>query len=444
MRDDTIVAVATPPGEGGVGIVRLSGRDAARIGSRLFSRRLRDRRAVLGHVRSPVDGEIIDEALGLLMLAPRTYTCEDIVELQAHGGPTCMQRIVELSLREGARLAEPGEFTLRAFLNGRLDLAQAEAVLDVVKARTDAQRRLAVQGLGGRLSGQIRELRGRLLRSLAYLSARADFPDEDVASDDLAPELAEIVCALTDLIDSARYGMIYRQGVRTAIVGSPNVGKSSLLNRLLREDRAIVTPIPGTTRDTVSETVNLLGVPAVLTDTAGLEASDDPVEQLGIQRSREAIASSDLLLVVLEHGRPLTVDEMRLLAETSDRPRILVLNKCDLQAPPPAAREPEAVSVSALTGEGMHELERRLAALVTGGHVLTSDAAVVANPRHSAALNRALESVRQARAVLTAGVPEDLAAVDLCAAVDILGEITGETVTEDLLDTIFRNFCIGK
>jgi tRNA modification GTPase len=336
----------------------------------------------------------------------------------------CLQRIVELSLQEGARLAEPGEFTLRAFLNGRLDLAQAEAVLDVVQARTDAQLRLAIQGLGGRLSGRIRVLRQRLLDALAYLSARADFPDEDVPPSDITPELRQIERQLVALLESAGYGMIYRQGLRIALVGSPNVGKSSLMNRLLREDRAIVTPVPGTTRDTVSETINLSGVPAVLTDTAGLEESDDPVERLGIERSREAIARSDLLLLVLEHGRPLADEESRLLAETRGRPRVIVLNKSDLRTPAPLPDEADAV--------------------VAGGHVLTSDAAIVTNPRHSAAIGRALAALRQADAALAAGLPEDLAAVDLRAAAEALGEISGETVTEDLLDTIFRNFCIGK
>jgi tRNA modification GTPase len=444
VRDDTIVAVATPPGEGGVGIVRLSGRDARPIASRLFSRRLANRRAVLGHICDPSSGEIVDEALGLLMLAPHTYTREDVVELHAHGGPVCLQQIVELSLREGARLAEPGEFTLRAFLNGRLDLAQAEAVLDVVKARTDASLRLAVQGLGGRLSGAVRSIRGQVLESLAYLSARADFPDEDVPLIDLQPGLLGLENSLTALIATARQGMIYRQGVRIAIVGRPNVGKSSLLNRLLREDRAIVTPIPGTTRDTVSETLDLGGVPAVLTDTAGIEQSDDPVERLGIERSMRAIEQSDLLLLVLEFGRPLLHDEQRLLHQTQHRPRVIALNKCDLGDGPSPADGEDVIRVSALTGEGIGSLERCLRSAVGSGSVASSDATIVTNPRHAAALGRALASLQQARLALAAGLPEDLAGMDLRAAADSLGEITGDTVTEDLLDTIFRNFCIGK
>lgn len=445
MREDTIVAIATPPGEGGIGIVRLSGSDAGAIAARIFGGRLRDRRAVFGLVRDPASAEVVDEALGLLMRGPRTYTREDTVEFQAHGGPIPLQRIVELCLREGARLAEPGEFTLRAFLNGRLDLAQAEAVLDVIRSRTDASLRLAVQGLGGRLSEHLRGLRARMLNLLAYLSARADFPDEDVPPDDIAPPLDGIVAELESLIASAEYGLIYRQGARVAIVGRPNVGKSSLLNRLLREDRAIVTAIAGTTRDTVEETANLGGVPVVLIDTAGLGETADVVEQIGITRTHDAMARSDALLVVLDASRPLEEDERELLDATAARPHVVVTNKCDLgEVALTLPEEIDALPVSALTGAGLGDLEQRLMGLVTGGHAIVSDATVVTNPRHKVLLERARGHLLEAQAGLALSVPEDLVAVDLRAAVEALGEITGESVTEDLLDSIFRNFCIGK
>lgn len=445
VRDDTISAIATPPGEGGIGIVRLSGSQAAEIGARVFRGRLRDHRAVLGHVCDPMTGEVVDEALGLLMLGPRTYTREDTLELQGHGGPVVLQRILALTLREGARLAQPGEFTLRAFLNGRLDLAQAEAVLDVIQARTEASLRLAIGGLGGRLSSEIQAVRTELVDLLAYLSARADFPDEDVPAENMLPRLQHAVSELEALVEGADYGMLYRQGTRVALVGSPNVGKSSLMNRLLRENRAIVTEVPGTTRDTVSETLNLRGLPIVLTDTAGLEVTENLVEQLGIERSRAEIQRSDLLLIVLERGRELLPDERRLLQETADRPRVVALNKTDLTGGlRPDLGDVAAIPVSALTGEGLADLEAAVVHEITGGRVVSGDGAMVTNPRHKAALERALFHVVQVRSAMMGNVPEDLASADLRAAIDALGEITGQSLTEDLLDSIFRNFCIGK
>jgi tRNA modification GTPase len=445
VKDDTIAAIATPAGQGGIGIVRVSGELAAKIGSQVFRGRLRNRRAVLGHVWDPVAGEVVDEALGLLMLAPRTYTREDTLELQAHGGPAVLQRILALTLREGARPAEPGEFTLRAFINGRLDLAQAEAVLDVIQAQTDTALRLAVDGLGGRLSGAIRSLRLALIDLLAYLSARADFPDEDVPPGNVQPALAKAIASIDALLASADYGMVYRQGIRVTLAGSPNTGKSSLMNRLLREDRAIVTAVPGTTRDTVSESLNLDGIPIVLTDTAGLATTADTVELLGIERSRHEIAKCDVLLIVLENGRSLGPDEDLLLRETAMKPRIIALNKIDLgRQPLPKLTEAPTIPVSALTGQGINHLEKALAAEITHGRAISGDSPVVTNVRHKAALERARNSLTQARDALAACVPEDLASSDVRAAVFALGEITGETISEDLLDAIFRNFCIGK
>jgi len=445
VRDDTIVAVATPPGEGGIGIVRLSGPDAPAIGSRVFRGRLRDRCAAFGHVVDPATGETVDEAIAILMKAPRTYTREDTVELQTHAGPVCLGRILELCLGSGARLAEPGEFTLRAFLNGRLDLVQAEAVLDVVRAKTEPALRLAISSLGGRLSAPLGMLRARLLDLLAYLSARADFPDEDVPPRPLLEPIDQCLADLEALVATADYGMVYRDGMHVVIAGAPNVGKSSLLNRLLRDDRAIVTPIAGTTRDTLQETANIRGVPVVLTDTAGLSNSGDPVERMGVQRSRAAIDSNDAVLVVLDASRPLTDGERSLLRETDGRARLIVCNKCDLverDCSPIAGQN--AVWVSALTGAGIPLLEDQLVSLATGGSAPAAAAAVVSNPRHKSALARAAGHLREAVSGLNDGAPEDLAAVDLRAAIDAIGEITGENATEDLLDTIFRNFCIGK
>jgi tRNA modification GTPase len=484
MRTDTIVAIATAPGEGGIGIVRLSGAEAAEIAGRLFHGRLRDRCAVFGRIVDPRSGEQVDEALGLLMRAPRTYTREDTAELQAHGGPVVLRRIVELCLREGARQAEPGEFTLRAFLNGRLDLAQAEAVLDVIQARTDDSLRLALKGLSGQLTARLRPLRASLLDLLAYLSARADFPDEDVPAADIAPAIRSAADELARLLDTADSGMVYRQGLRVAIVGRPNVGKSSLLNRLLGEDRAIVTPIAGTTRDTVEEMANLADVPVILIDTAGLNETDDEVERIGVDRARDALARSDAVLVVLDATRVPGAEELDLLQRTGNRPRVVALNKTDLTTPsdresdvldgasagptpshvirapvvPRSETAPrsqaadvrlavagvEPIRVSALTGAGVEELASALAELVTHGGASAAETPTVANPRHKAALERALVACAGALGGLESGLPEDLVAVDLRDAAGALGEITGETVTEDLLDSIFRNFCIGK
>ena len=306
MYQDTIAAISTPIGEGGIGIVRLSGPDARKITQKLFPKRLANRRLVYGQIIDPANGESIDEVLVAYMAAPNTYTREDVVEINCHGGPIPLQRVLELVLREGARVANPGEFTLRAFLNGRIDLAQAEAVMDVIQARTAASLRVAMAGVGGRLSAEIKVLREEILGVLAYLTARIDFPEDDVEEQDISAPLAECQSGVGRLIENADAGIIYRQGIRTAIVGRPNVGKSSLLNRLLRDNRAIVTAVPGTTRDTLEEVVNLKGVPFVLVDTAGIRQSEDIVEQLGVERSRRAIEQADLVVMVFDGSEELS------------------------------------------------------------------------------------------------------------------------------------------
>jgi len=466
--DDTIAAISTPLGEGGIGIVRLSGPDARTILLRLFrpntrSPRLADGQAIpntqyppltprpryltYGHIIDPADGSVVDEVLAVYMPGPHTYTREDVVEIQAHGGPLPLRRILELVLRQGARLAEPGEFTLRAFLHGRLDLAQAEAVLDVVRARTEAGLRAAVSQLEGRLSGQVRRVRRVLLDALAYLEASIDFTEDEIPPQDLTPVLSESAAQLEALLARADEGMILRQGVRTAIVGRPNVGKSSLLNALLRSERAIVTPIPGTTRDTVEESVNLGGVAFVLVDTAGIVETQDLVERLGVERSRRALAHADLALLVVDGSQPLTDADREIAALVGHRPAILVVNKRDL---PPAtlgdALLPHAprVEVSALTGLGLTELEKKMTELVLAGRVISSDALLVTNPRHKAALARALDAVRAAGQAYSEGLPADLVSIQVTTAVHALGEITGETASEELLETIFANFCVGK
>jgi len=408
--------------------VRLSGKEARPITQRLFPKPLANRRLVYGHITDPENGEVVDEVLVAYMEAPHTYTREDIVEIDCHGGPLPLQRILELTLRYGARLANPGEFTLRAFLNGRIDLAQAESVLDVVQAKTQASLRLAVQGLGGKLSEPIKEVRSGLMEILAYLTARIDFPDDEVEEQDISEPLEKAQLTLQDLIANADAGMVYRQGVRTAIVGRPNVGKSSLLNRLLRQSRAIVTTIPGTTRDTLEEVVNLKGVPFLLIDTAGIIDSRDEVETLAVERSKNAIDQADFVLFVLDSSEPLTDSDRQLIDLLAEKTVLPWLQ----------------VSTSALTGEGLTDLENGMVNSVLGGRVITSDASLVTNPRHKEALLRAKEHLDQAQTAIGESLPDDFVTIDLTAAINALGEITGETVTEELLETIFSRFCIGK
>jgi tRNA modification GTPase len=390
------------------------------------------------------------------MPAPRTYTRQDVVEINGHGGIVALRRILGLCLRQGARLAEAGEFTARAFLNGRLDLAQSEAVLDIVQAKTEVSLQAAVAQLAGRLSDRVRSARAGLVRALAYLEASIDFEEDEIPERDIGSDLEQAEGAISQLLADADRGIIYRQGIRAAIVGRPNVGKSSLLNRLLRTSRAIVTDIPGTTRDTLEETLNLEGIPVVLVDTAGIaEGSRDPIERLGIERSRLALEQADLALLVVDAGQPLTSADRAIAALVRGKPAIVVANKVDLLAAVPivqsGARGIEGpiagaacVPVSALTGQGLESLEETIVETVLSGHVSVSDAPVVTSPRHKEALSRALDHVQAAQAAQQDGQLVDLIAIDVSAAVSALGEITGQTASEDLVETIFSTFCIGK
>ena len=446
---DTIAAVATPIGEGGVGLIRLSGPRATGIASRLFARarsgpEWTSHRVYYGHIVEPNTGSVVDEVLVTFMKAPRSYTREDVIEIGCHGGAVPLQRVLGLCVEHGARLAEPGEFTLRAFLNGRLDLSQAEAVLDVIRARTDAALRSAMGQLQGRLSGRVRAVRQELMAVLAYVTATIDFTEQEIPPQDIGPGLARLRDRLLDLVGEAERGMIYRQGVRVAIIGRPNVGKSSLFNALLRANRAIVTPVPGTTRDTVEETLNLRGVPVVLVDTAGLsEQSEDPVERLGVERSRSALNQADLILWVIDGSQPVSDAERELRGLLNGRAAVVVANKADLPRVADLG-EMDCVALSALTGEGLADLEAAMSSRILGGGVCGADGPMVSNPRHQRALQRALEHVDAAIRTHGEGWPADAIAIDLTLGAEALGEITGETVSDDLLQTIFGQFCIGK
>jgi tRNA modification GTPase len=451
--DDTIVAISTPPGEGGIGIVRLSGPLAIDIATRHFyPQRFRrqapePRRLYYGRIINPHTRTQIDQVLLSTMPAPHSYTRQDVAEVNAHGGMLPLREILRLYLQEGARLAEPGEFTLRAFLNGRIDLAQAEAVLDVIRAQTQASLHMAQQQLEGRLSAEVRQLRRELLTVLAYFHARVDFPDDDVPERDVLPELNRAAAQLDALIHQANQGMIYRQGVRTAIVGRPNVGKSSLLNRLLGQERAIVTPFPGTTRDTVSETIDLQGIPLVLVDTAGISASHDPIESLGIERSRVVIAQADLVLLLVDGSVPPASADQVVADLVGSKQALLVLNKSDLSPAYNYISLLPAVphySISALTGAGMDSLQQGIVSLLLKHQITASNESIVGNPRHQQALSGAAEAVAAVCRASQRGDYTDLLTIDLSEAIRLLGEITGEAASDDLLATIFGSFCIGK
>jgi tRNA modification GTPase len=467
--DDTIAAIATPPGVGGIGIVRLSGPEAFAVGLRIFrpAHPLAETATppshllLYGHVVDPASETVIDEVLAAFMRAPRTYTREDVVEISAHGGALVLRRILEVALAAGGRSAQPGEMTLRAFLNGRVDLAQAEAVMALINAETEAGHRLALRQLQGELSAQVATARRHVMDAMVRIEASIDFPEEEVPPPDPV-ELATLTADAREIVEhllaGADRGRVLREGLRAALVGRPNVGKSSLLNALLRTERAIVTPIAGTTRDTVEEKALIGGLAVQLVDTAGLAPSDDPVERIGVERSRAAARSADLLLLVVDGSEPLSpLDESvaaelrELTATESDvsRPAILILNKADLprQLSDVTAQTlwPDAplVATSTITGSGLAGLEGQIAALAMGGAAQAGDV-LVSSTRHKDALRRGLEHIEAAEVTLADSLPLDFMAIDLRAALDALGEITGETATADLLDHIFAQFCIGK
>jgi tRNA modification GTPase len=456
MLEDTIAAIATPLGAGGLAVIRLSGRNALAIADKVFlpagKSSTRPSAAPthtlhFGHIVR--HGARVDEVLLAVMRAPRTYTREDTVEISCHGGLLVAKLVLDTVLEQGARLAEPGEFTQRAFLHGRLDLAQAEAVADLIHARTELALAAANEQLAGRLSQRIRQLRDQLLQTLAHVEAHIDFPDEDIAPDTRAQLVSRLERGLTfldELLRTAPEGQILRHGIRAAIIGRPNVGKSSLLNQLLGHDRAIVSPTPGTTRDTIAETANIRGLPVVFIDTAGLRESSDAVEQEGIRRSRETFARAELILHVFDASQPFTPADQSDLDEFAGKKRLVVRNKSDLpgRLELPAAVALQAVSVSCLTGAGLETLKDAIKAAVWSGEIQAEMLQVMINARHQDALRRAREAVLRSLDGLRQDLTLELVALELRIAAHAVGEIVGETATENLLDSIFRQFCIGK
>ncbi len=462
---DTIVAISTPPGRGGIGIVRLSGPLAVGIAEQLVRLRqpLEHGRARLADVLDPEPderGELarIDEAVVTFFAAPNSYTAEDVIEIAAHGSPVVLEMLLRRALALGARLAQPGEFTERAFLSGRIDLTQAEAVRDLIEAQTLTQVRQSASQLGGALSRRVQPVKQGLVELIALLEAGIDFAEDDVdvaPAEEIARRIDELTPPLAALEASFARGRIVHDGLTLAIVGRPNVGKSSLFNRLVERDRAIVTATPGTTRDTISERISLDGIPLELVDTAGLREAGEEVEQLGIARSREALADAALVLIVLDATQPLNAEERRLLAAVDGRPALIARNKCDLvesvqrdvaeQAAAAIAEANDAIAIlstSALTGEGIPALRERIVALSTGG--ASSEPGMLTNLRHHQAVAGALTALADAAKASANAIPHEMILLDLYRALSALDSLTGQTTPDDILNLIFSTFCIGK
>ena len=455
LEEETICAVSTPSGEGGIGIIRISGKDALGIAKKIFQPRTEkdiSRAAThtlhYGHVIDPATGEPVDEVLMSVMHGPATYTREDIVEINCHGGMVPLWRVMGLLINAGARQADPGEFTKRAFLNGRIDLAQAEAVMDIIRAKTDLCHRAANEQLLGGLSAEISRLRDRLVSLIASVEAGIDFPEEDIETESgtqLTDEVSDIVAAIEELLLSYNYGRILRDGFATAIVGRPNVGKSSLLNALLKQNRAIVTEMPGTTRDVLEEYLNISGVPIKILDTAGIRHTHDTVEQEGVRRSLAAIESADIVLVVLDGSERLTEEDERVLDKVRGKNTIAIINKSDLPRKLDGLSGPHIqVSVSCRTGDGLNGLKRAISDMVKQGTIGSREHAWAVNQRHRTALAQTKESLQKSLDSIASSLSPEFIAVDLRGAIDSLGLIIGSTYTEDILERIFNDFCIGK
>jgi tRNA modification GTPase len=460
IPDDTIAAIATPLGEGGLAVLRLSGANAFAIADKCFQP---VGKSSLLPSAAPThtiqfgkivrDGKVIDEVLLAVLRAPRTFTREDSVEISCHGGLLPAKLVLDTLLTHGARLAEPGEFTKRAFLNGRIDLAQAEAVADLIHSRTELALAAANEQLAGKLSQRINRLRDDLMLTLAHVEAHIDFPDEDISpdtKDQLLQRLETGIAFMDELLRTANEGQLLRRGIRAAIIGRPNAGKSSLLNQLLGRDRAIVSPIAGTTRDTIEEMANLRGLPVIFIDTAGLREARDEIELEGIRRSRTSLASAEFILHVLDASEPLTSADENYLTEFADKKRILVRNKTDLpvklELPAAFNLQPSTfnLDVSCVSGQGIEALKDAIKNLIWAGEIKAEMLQVAINSRHQDALNRARASARLATDALRADATLELVAMDLRIAANAVGEIVGKTTTEDLLDSIFSAFCIGK
>ena len=458
--NDTIAAVATPPGEGGIGIIRISGKESLNIGDQIFLNKdnlklseLEERKLNYGQAIDPKTGKVIDEVMIVYMKAPSTYTTEDVVEVHCHGGTIPVRRILEVILESGASLAESGEFTKRAFLNGRLDLSQAEAVMDLISAKTDSSFDVSLRQLKGSLSYEVGEMIDILMEMLAHIEASIDFPEDDVeemAYDKLTSDSTEVLNKINALLDTVSTGKILKDGLKTVILGKPNVGKSSLMNAVLRENRAIVTDIPGTTRDIIEEHVNIRGIPLKIVDTAGIRETDDLVEKLGVDRAKEILSSSDLAIVIFDSSRELDDEDLEIISLVEDKKSIVLLNKTDLPKKleekdiKSKLKDTKIINTTITEGDGLDILEETLHDMFMSSEVKISDSTIVNNTRHRDQLIKSKKNISEAIESIGLNMPIDCIEVDIRNAIENLGEITEDSVGEDIINTIFKNFCIGK
>ncbi|MGG0643749.1 tRNA uridine-5-carboxymethylaminomethyl(34) synthesis GTPase MnmE [Sporosarcina gallistercoris] len=461
MQFDTIAAISTPMGEGAIAIVRISGDEAVGIADRLFrspsGKRLVDSSSHTihyGHLVDPSTDETVEEIMVSLMKAPKTFTREDVIELNCHGGLVSVNRVLRLVLQYGARLAEPGEFTKRAFLNGRIDLSQSEAVMDLIRAKTDRAMNVALNQMDGKLSRLIGELRQALLETLAQVEVNIDYPEYDDVEEMTIPLMIEkgewVRSEIIRLLATSSQGRILREGLSTVIIGRPNVGKSSLLNSLVQENKAIVTDIAGTTRDIIEEYVNVKGVPLKLVDTAGIRETEDIVERIGVERSRQVLKEADLVILLLNGSEELSPEDERLLETIHPMDAIIVVNKTDLPqkidigSVQQLAGEKHVITTSILQDEGIEELEETIAGLFFGGGIEAEDPTYVSNERHIALLHQAKTSIEDAIQAAEARVPIDMIQIDITRTWELLGEIVGDTVQDSLINQLFSQFCLGK
>ena len=456
--EDTIAAVATAYGEGGIGIIRISGEKALSILEEVFefageTSQIVNRRMTYGRIVDRENEQIIDEVLAIYMKGPKTYTAEDVVEINCHGSMVSLRKTLALVLRKGARLAEPGEFTKRAFLNGRLDLSQAEAVIDIIKAKTDRSFDVAMSQLEGALSLRVTEIRQKLLDLLVDITVNIDYPDEDIEEltyDKIEENILLIGEMIVKLLSTADTGRMIREGIRVAIVGKPNVGKSSLMNSLLRETRAIVTEIPGTTRDTIEEAISIRNIPLYLVDTAGIRETSDEVERLGIERSKAAFNEADFIIFIMDGSSAISDEDREIASYLDGRDSVVLINKNDLERGftnddvRELVNDPVIIETSLINNEGIEEIENHIEELVYGGELSQHDSTMVNNVRHIELLKQSRDSLRDAMEMTLAREALDFIEVDVRNAYDLLGEITGETVSDDIINEVFARFCLGK
>ena len=456
MDNRTIAAISTPKGVGGIAVIRMSGSNSCAITDKIFKGSLPISQAPThtvhyGHILDK-DGAIVDEVLVTVMRAPKSYTKEDVVEISTHGGLIASKAVLKCIIEAGADYAEPGEFTKRAFLNGRIDLSQAEAIIDIINSKTSLEQKNALSQVSGSLSNEINSVRGDLINLAASMQVIIDYPDEeleDVTCDDILDRVSKNLKKINTLLGSAENGKIIKNGIKTVIAGKPNVGKSSLLNFLARDDRAIVTEIAGTTRDVIEESVSIDGIPLILTDTAGIRQTDDIVEKIGVERSKQSIESADLVIIVFDASTETAEDELTLLEETKNKKRIILINKSDIKNEKFITAlnnipEIHPIELSVKTGEGVDKLISEIKNMYNLGEVGQNDSCIVTNIRHIGALTKAKESLERAIESLNNSMPSDIASIDINMAIDNLGEITGAVISDDIVSAIFHDFCVGK